>query len=96
MSILLKNITLGLDEEEALLKEKAAAALRIAPEDISGLKIIRKSLDARKKNRIHFFYSLAVSLPPELEKQVLGSALPEISPLEESPSSPGHPHRKKT
>ena len=84
MSILLKNIALGLNEEEAFLKEKAAAALRIAPEDISGLKIIRKSLDARKKNRIHFVYSLAVSLSPDLEKQVLSSPLPEISRLEES------------
>ena len=88
MSILLKNIALGLDEEEALLKEKAAAALRIAPEDISKLKIIRKSLDARKKNRIHFVYSLSVSLPPELEKQILSSLLPEISHLEESPPFP--------
>jgi uncharacterized FAD-dependent dehydrogenase len=88
MSILLKNITLGLDEEEALLEEKAAAALRIAPAEISGLKIIRKSLDARKKKRIHFLYALAVSLPPDLEKQVLGSALPEISPLEEPPPLP--------
>jgi uncharacterized FAD-dependent dehydrogenase len=88
MSILLKNISLGLDEEETLLKEKAAAALRIAPEDVSKLKIIRKSLDARKKNRIHFVYSLSVSLPAELEKQTLCSPLPEISHLEEDPPFP--------
>jgi uncharacterized protein len=88
MSILLKNIALGLDEEETLLKEKAAAALRIAPEDVSKLKIIRKSLDARKKNRIHFVYSLSVSLPAELEKQTLRSPLPEISHLEEDPPFP--------
>jgi len=95
MSIQLKNISLGLGEKETLLKEKAAAALRIAPEDISGLKIIRKSLDARKKNRIHFFYSLAVSLPPGLEKQVLSSALPEVSRLEESPPLPAIRLEKK-
>ena len=86
MLILRKNIALELDEEETLLKEKAAAALRIAPEEILDLKIIRKSLDARKKNRIHFVYSLAISLPPGLEKQVLDSPMPEISPLEEKPS----------
>ena len=45
MSILLKNIPLGLDEEEALLKGKAAAALQIGAGEILALKIIRKSLD---------------------------------------------------
>ncbi len=83
MPILLKNITLGLEEEEALLKEKAAAALRIDPKDISSLQILRKSLDARKKNRIHFVYALAVSLLPGLEKQVLDSSPSEFFPLEE-------------
>jgi uncharacterized FAD-dependent dehydrogenase len=87
MSILLQNITLGLDEEEANLKEKVAVALRIAPGDISDLKIIRKSLDARKKNRIHFVYSFSVSLPGELEEKLLSSSLPEISRLAESPPS---------
>jgi uncharacterized FAD-dependent dehydrogenase len=52
------------------------------------MEIIRKSLDARKKNRIHFVYSLAVSLPPEVEKQILSSPLPEISHLEEDPPFP--------
>jgi uncharacterized protein len=88
MSILLKNIPLGLDEEEALLKGKAAAALQIGAGEILALKIIRKSLDARKKNRIHFVYSLAVSLPAQLEQQVLSSPLPEISFFEEVPRLP--------
>ena len=86
MPILLKNISLRFDEEETFLKEKAAAALRIVPEDISGLKIIRKSLDARKKNRIHFVYSLAVSSPRNWSKKPWLPALPEISPSGRKPS----------
>jgi uncharacterized protein len=83
MTILLKDIPLGLDEEEAALKQKAADLLQIAPEEVSNLRIIRKSLDARKKNRIHFVYSLSVSLPFVLEKKVLNLPLPEIPRLEE-------------
>jgi uncharacterized FAD-dependent dehydrogenase len=78
MPILLKNISLGLDEDETLLKEKAAEALQIAPESLSVLKIVRRSLDARKKNRIHFVYSLSVSLSSELEQKILTSPSPEI------------------
>jgi hypothetical protein len=83
MPILLKNITSGLDEEDPLLKEKAAAALQTSPGEILNLRIVRKSLDARKKKRIHFVYSLAVSLSPEAEKQALGSPSPDISLFEE-------------
>jgi hypothetical protein len=88
MAILLKNIALRLDEEEALLKEKAAAALKIGAEKILDLKVIRKSLDARKKNRLYFVYALALSLPPELEKQVLGLPSPEVSFFEPPPPLP--------
>jgi uncharacterized protein len=86
MAILLKNISLSPAEEETLLPEKAAAALKIPPERILGLEIVRKSLDARKKNRIHFVYALAVSLPADLEQALLSSPAADISPLEDRPS----------
>ena len=85
MAVILKNISLGINEEESLLKGKALAALKIGAQEILDLKISRKSLDARKKNRIHFVYSLAISLPPGLEKQVLRLPLADVSFFEETP-----------
>jgi len=70
MAIRIPNITLPLEEEESTLHSKAAEVLKVAPEQILALKIVKKSLDARKKNRIHFVYALELSLSPEMEKKV--------------------------
>ena len=62
MTIRISHIFLTLAEEEgSLLKQKAADALGIRPEAIQKCKIYRKSLDARRKNRIHFVYTLDLS-----------------------------------
>ena len=74
MTILISNITLALDEQEADLQQKIAQAIGVSSEQIQGIKIIKKSLDARHKNRLRFVYSLELSLPVEEEKKVLGRA----------------------
>ncbi len=72
MTIRISHIFLTLAEEEgSLLKQKAADALGIRPEAIQKCKIYRKSLDARKKNRIHFVYTLDLSLAPAEESSIL-------------------------
>jgi uncharacterized FAD-dependent dehydrogenase len=71
MAILLKNIILSLEEEEATLQKKAAGILKVPPEQMSEFKIIKKSLDARRKNRIQFVYCLKITLPVDEEKRVL-------------------------
>ncbi|MGA2958251.1 MAG: FAD-dependent protein [Thermodesulfobacteriota bacterium] len=71
MAIQILNIPLSLQEEEAALRPKAAQALQILPEQIREFKIVKKSLDARRKNRIHFVYTIELSLPPEEEKKVV-------------------------
>lgn len=71
MAIRLKNIILSLEEEESTLQQKVADLLKISPEQIQKLKIVKKSLDARRKNRIHFLYTLELSLPAEQETRVL-------------------------
>ncbi len=58
----LRNLRLGIDESEKLLKKKAAKALRIDSAVIKEIKILKKSLDARKKGDIHWLYTLALSL----------------------------------
>ncbi len=71
MAILLKNVILSLEEKESTLRQKVADLLKISPEQIQKLKIVKKSLDARRKNRIHFLYTLELSLPAEQETRVL-------------------------
>ena len=87
MSILLRNVVLSLEEEESLLQGKVADALQIPPETIEKFRIVKKSLDARKKRQIHFVYTLAISLPLDIEKKILAQPPPAL-PIEklEEPS----------
>ena len=54
------NLKLTPDESESLLRQKAAKALHIPPEDITDLQILRKSVDARETPVL--LYSVAVLL----------------------------------
>jgi len=71
MAISISHIALSLDEEESSLRLKTAQILQISPDQIRKFKIIKKSLDARRKNRIHFVYTIELSLPPEAENKTL-------------------------
>ena len=62
--ILIRNLRLppqDRDNREALLL-RAAKKLRIPVSDIQSGQIVRRSLDARRKDDIHYIFSLAVSL----------------------------------
>ncbi len=50
---------------EDMLTERAAKAIGVKPEDISGLRLSKKSVDARKKNDVHFTVSVEVSVKNE-------------------------------
>jgi uncharacterized FAD-dependent dehydrogenase len=97
MAILLKNIPLSLEEGESTLQSKAAETLKISPEQIQRFKIIKKSLDARKKNRIHFVYALELDLQAEEEEKILHQPSPnfQIKKGIESPTPlPGRVRKK--
>lgn len=69
MLLRLTEIHLTLDEGESLLPQKAADFLSLAVSDMNSLTIVRKSLDARKKESIHYTFTLLVEvaedkLPP--------------------------------
>lgn len=65
MTIRINNIVLGIDDELALIKDRAAKKLNISKENITNLKILRESIDARKKDSIKFNYSIEVSCSNE-------------------------------
>jgi uncharacterized FAD-dependent dehydrogenase len=62
MSIRVGNIRLELGESEEGLPERIAARLGLGSEAIAGWRILRKSLDARSHDDLHFTYSAVVDL----------------------------------
>lgn len=65
MTIRINNIALDIEEDIALLKKKTAKKLRIKEADIKIFRILRESIDARKKNTIKFNYSVEVECDGE-------------------------------
>ena len=60
--IRLRNVTLGLDQPESALREKARQALRCP---VLELRIVRRAVDARKKTDVHLVYTLDVAVADE-------------------------------
>jgi uncharacterized FAD-dependent dehydrogenase len=67
--IRINEIKLALDEDESLLKKKASKVLKINEKYISKLTIFKKSIDARKKDDVHFTYSVDLEITLD-EKQI--------------------------
>lgn len=68
MPILVRNLVLGLDESEDALVPAAARRLRVPVDAIRSYAIVRRSLDARKKD-IRFSYHLEVALDEPRDKE---------------------------
>ncbi|MCL2678566.1 MAG: NTP transferase domain-containing protein, partial [Clostridiales bacterium] len=56
----LSGLELSLNEDEAVLLKKTARALGVKPEAVTEFKIIKKALDARKKERPVFVYTIDI------------------------------------
>lgn len=63
--ICLRDLRLGVGEKESALRRRAARLLRLDPAGIGEIKILKKSLDARKKTDIHWLYTVACAVPDE-------------------------------
>ncbi len=74
------QVQLFLDEEEALLKKKAADALRLSINTIKDVHIERKSVDARK-GAVKFLYTLDVGMPDDVPLPEGVKSAPEPLPL---------------
>ena len=59
------DVKLPLGGDEAQLKKRAARALGIPAVEVLQLKIFRRSLDARKKDQIHYVYVVDVAVADE-------------------------------
>lgn len=61
----LTNIAISIDAKEEALNNKVAKTLKTSEENISNMVVLKRSIDARKKNDIKFIYSLGVALKNE-------------------------------
>ena len=68
--IAISNLKLAPGADEAQLLPLAAGALKVQPQDITGLRIRKKSLDARKKDDIHYVYTVGVTVRGDERKLV--------------------------
>jgi uncharacterized FAD-dependent dehydrogenase len=73
MPIRVSDLRLDVDEPEALLAERLARVLGLAPAALGPWRILRKSLDARDKDALQFVYAALVTLPED-EERVLAAA----------------------
>ncbi len=63
--IRINQLKLKVDHTEEELWSKAAKTLRMPVEEIEVLRIIKQSIDARKKEELHFTYTVDVKVPNE-------------------------------
>ena len=73
MPLLLRNLRLGLDEPEEELRACIARRLRVGAEGIRAYAVVRRALDARRADDLHFVYHVEVALnePAEAERRRL-------------------------
>jgi uncharacterized FAD-dependent dehydrogenase len=82
MSLKVSNIRLGLDEPEEQLPVHLARHLGVRAEEITRWRILRKSLDARRRDDIQFVYAAEVELP-DAEAHAAGHAgAVQVAPFE--------------
>jgi len=68
--ILIRKLRLNTGEDISALRKQAAKKLRIDAKDILELKLVKKSLDARKKDDIHYVCSAAFSIRGDEERLI--------------------------
>lgn len=83
MPLLVTDLKLGIESSEYDLKTCIAKRLKVKHTDILSFRVVRMSLDARKKNELHFVYAAAVVLGARTEQILAKKGLPGVSLLPE-------------
>lgn len=65
MTIRINNITLSIDDDMSLIKTKACKKIKVAESNIKNFKILKESIDARKKDNIKFNYCVELNCDNE-------------------------------
>ena len=83
--ILLRGIRLAEGEALFVLRQRAAKKLRVPESDILELRLVKRSLDARKKNDIHYSCAVALRLRDGEARALKRGAEPWAEPVYEIP-----------
>lgn len=65
--ICIRNIALPLGADEVQLKKHTARILGVRLKELGELTLVRQSIDARKKQDVHYVYTVQVSMPNEAQ-----------------------------
>lgn len=89
MPLIVRNISLSLQEDEERLRGKILHKLRLTSAELLDFRIVRKGIDARKKGNIRFIYTVEVSVADEgrLLARHGGGDLEQV-PVQITPSFP--------
>ena len=60
--IIVRNLRLGLEESEDILAQRALKKLKVGADKLESIKLAKRSLDARKKNDLHYTCAVTVKL----------------------------------
>ena len=77
--ILIRNLRLAADEDFSLLRRRAAEKLRIPEERILNWSLKKRSLDARKKDRIQWVCTAVITVSGDEKKLLKRMEGPDIS-----------------
>lgn len=83
--ILISNLKIGIDDDMEILAHKIRKKLKLKDQQMS-FKIMRESIDARKKGRIDFVYQVMVEVKDE--KKIIQNLRDENISLYEEPEQP--------
>ena len=82
--ILIRKLTLSPEEDISALREKAAKRLRVPAPDIKELRLVKISLDARKKSDIHYTCSVAVAVAGNEDRLIARGKSADIAEYRET------------
>ncbi len=96
MSLRLRELTLRLDQDECSLASLVETEMGLPSGAVSGLLVVRKGIDARKKPNVLRVYTVEFSVPDEravLERHVGNARLEKVLPQEPAKVCPFKPEK---
>lgn len=81
--IIVRNLRLGIEESEELLSQRALKKLKIGRESLESIRLKKRSLDARKKNDLHYICAVTVSVRGDEEKIIQRAKSSDVGRYEE-------------
>ncbi|MBQ4208491.1 MAG: hypothetical protein II621_09320 [Clostridia bacterium] len=76
--IRISELKLPLESDRDDLKKSCAAALRVPPSEIASLTLVRRSIDSRRKDDVHFVFTADVALKTNEEAVLRRSRNPRV------------------